>query len=252
MVEVSMSAPSSGARCPIPPVYTEDTLEHVGAPLRDTDVVTGPGERWREVARRGSGAGYARRYADRFARLEAAGEDVHGEAAYMAGLLPTSARVLDAGCGTGRVAARLADLGFDVVGVDADESMVEVARELRPDLAWIVSDLGTLDLRDARFDAAVLAGNVVPFLEMDALPTVAGRLAALLVPRGIVVAGFGLGTAHLPAGAPVVPQTAYDEAMASAGFRLEARLSGWDGTPYAGHGYAVSVHRAGGAETDGS
>jgi SAM-dependent methyltransferase len=217
-----------------------------------TGPATNPGERWREVARRGFGPGYARSYAVRFAILEARGEEVHGEAQYVAGLLEPGSRVLDAGCGTGRVGAHLADLGFDVVGVDVDESMVEVARELRPDVAWIVSDLATFDLRGSLFDAAVLAGNVVPFLEPEALRDMAARLAAHLAPGGVVVTGFGLDSANLPPGAPVVPLPAYDGAMESAGFALVTRLGGWDGRPYVADGYAVSVHRTVGAETHGS
>jgi SAM-dependent methyltransferase len=200
---------------------------------------------WREVATRG-GEGYARRFVERFAELAAAGNDIHGEAAYVAGLLAPGARVLDAGCGTGRVGARLADLGFDVVGVDVDEAMLEMARELRPDLPWVASDLATLDLPEERFDAVVLAGNVVPFLELDALPAVADRLAAHLVPGGLVVSGFGVEAARLPAGAPLVPLDAWDAAMVGAGFTLTTRHSGWDARPYAEDGYAVSVHRAGG------
>jgi hypothetical protein len=176
-----------------------------------TGPATNPGERWREVARRGFGPGYARSYAVRFAILEARGEEV-----------------------------------------DVDESMVEVARELRPDVAWIVSDLATFDLRGSLFDAAVLAGNVVPFLEPEALRDMAARLAAHLAPGGVVVTGFGLDSANLPPGAPVVPLPAYDGAMESAGFALVTRLGGWDGRPYVADGYAVSVHRTVGAETHGS
>ena len=211
-----------------------------------TGPVSGPGEVWRSVATRVTGPEYARRFADRFAELAAAGEDVHGEAAYVAALLDPGARLLDAGCGTGRVGARLADLGFSVVGVDVDESMVAVARELRPDLPWLVSDLGTLDMGEARFDAVVLAGNVVPFIEPEALPVVAGRLAAHLARDGRVVCGYGYRHNHLPSGAPLVPLAAYDAAMADAGFELETRHGGWDAAPFADEGYAVSVHRLGG------
>ena len=198
------------------------------------------GELWRTVAARNSGADYARRYAERFAELAEAGEDVHGEAAFVTALVPPGARVLDAGCGTGRVAARLADLGHEVVGVDVDEAMVGVARELRPDLHWAVSDLATLDLGVERFDAAVLAGNVVPFV--DDLAAAAERLVQHLVPGGLVVAGFGLDRGHLPRGTPVVPLPAYDAALAGAGLLLQARHGGWAGEPYDGGGYAVSVH----------
>ena len=212
--------------------------------------MTGPGERWRAVARRGSGEDYARRYAERFTQLAEAGDDVHGEAAFVAALLDPGARVLDAGCGTGRVASRLADLGFAVVGVDVDDAMVQVARDLRPDLCWLVADLAALDLAGERFDAAVLAGNVVPFVEPPDLPAVAERLGLHLVPGGLLVSGFGLDRAHLPAGAPVVPLDAWDAALTGAGFVLERRHGGWDATPYAGGGYAVSVHRADASRRD--
>ncbi len=204
--------------------------------------MSAPGERWRSVARSNSGEDYPRRFAEHFARLADAGQDVHGEAALVASLLAPGDRVLDAGCGTGRVAARLADLGFRVTGVDVDEAMVAVAREVRPDLRWVVADLGDVDLGE-RVDAVVLAGNVVPFIEPPALPEVAEHLARHLVPGGLLVSGFGLDRAHLPSGTPVVPLEAWDEALTGAGLALEARHGGWDREPYAGGGYAVSVHR---------
>ena len=63
--------------------------------------------RWERIARETVGEGYAASYAERFRRLAASGADVHGEAAFAASLVPAPARVLDAGCGTGRVAVRL-------------------------------------------------------------------------------------------------------------------------------------------------
>ena len=36
--------------------------------------------------------------------------------------------MLDAGCGTGRVAIELAARGFSVVGMDLDEAMLDTAR----------------------------------------------------------------------------------------------------------------------------
>ena len=60
---------------------------------------------------------------------------LHGEADFVAALAPVS--VLDAGCGTGRIAAELARRGIDVVGVDADPDMLERAPRRRPDLTWV-------------------------------------------------------------------------------------------------------------------
>ena len=50
-------------------------------------------------------------YQARFDRLAASGQDVHGEATFVRAYSPSS--VLDAGCGTGRVAIELARHGID-------------------------------------------------------------------------------------------------------------------------------------------
>lgn len=202
-----------------------------------------PGARWRDVARRTNGDDYAHRYAAQFDDLARSGQDVHGEASFVAALVPPGARVLDAGCGTGRVAARLHALGYPVVGVDVDEPMVAVARERFPDIPWHVADLASLELGRS-FDLVVAAGNVVPFIDLAALPQVADRVVEHLDPGGLFVSGFGLDPAHLPPGGPIVPLPAYDEACQAAGLRLEDRYAGWDGAPYAGAGYVVNVHRA--------
>ena len=78
-------------------------------------------------------------YQERFDRLAAIGADVHGEAEFVMRWRPST--VLDAGCGTGRVARELARRGIDTVGVDLDESMIETARQLAPDLTWVLGDL---------------------------------------------------------------------------------------------------------------
>ena len=196
---------------------------------------------WREAATRQAGADYARRYAERFAELAASGANVHGEAALVDQLVPPGSRVLDAGCGTGRVAARLADLGHQVVGADVDAAMIGVAREQRPELTWVVADLAALAL-PTRFGAVVMAGNVVPFVTAPLLDLL-GSLGRHLEPGGLLVCGYGLDRAHLPPGAGVVPLAAYDDAAATAGLELADRFSGWDGAAYDGGGYAVTVHR---------
>ena len=200
-------------------------------------------ERWRKVARRTSGDDYAQRYADRFDELAASGEDVHGEAAFVASLAPPGVAVLDAGCGTGRIGRRLSELGFDVVGVDVDPSMVAVAAARAPTVEWRVADLATLDL-GRTFDVVVSGGNVFPFLGLDVLPDALESIAAHLVPEGYLVAGFGLDADHLPPGGPLLPLEAYDDACAAAGLTLEVRYDGWDSSPWTDSGYHVSVHRS--------
>ena len=210
----------------------------------------GPATRWSELAGRASGP----EYAARFTRLAAAGQDVHGEADFCAALLPAPGLVLDAGCGTGRVAIRLAELGYRTVGVDVDSSMLAEARRARPDLRWVAADLAALpdyhqlagpDLATAGssgFELVIAAGNVIPLLAPGTLRETVRRLAAVLEPGGSLVAGFGLDPAHLPAGCPVTPAADYQAACAEAGLVEIARHGGWDRAGES-DGYLVCVHR---------
>ncbi|WP_432561738.1 class I SAM-dependent methyltransferase [Kineococcus sp. SYSU DK003] len=201
---------------------------------------------WQRVARAQEGPHYAEAYADRFRALEAAGHDVHGEARFVHELLGRPARILDAGCGTGRVGARLAALGHDVVGCDADASMVRVARRDWPEVPWHVADLTSLDAARSggNFDVALLAGNVVPLLAPGTLAQVGRNLRQVLEPAGLVVAGFGLDPAHLPPGCDPVPLRDVETALGSAGLTLQQRWGGWDGADLGGDsGYAVLVWR---------
>ncbi|MFM9368504.1 class I SAM-dependent methyltransferase [Streptomyces sp. Da 82-17] len=199
--------------------------------------------RWEELTGGASGEDYAAR----FEALAASGKDMHGEARLCAALVPPGARVLDAGCGTGRVMIRLAELGYDCVGADLDASMLAVARRQAPELPWIQADLATLSPDElpggADFDLVVAAGNIFPLLATGTEPTVVARLTAALRPGGLLVAGFGLDAAHLPV-PPTITLQEYDTYCTEAGLTLVNRFATWDADPYEGGGYAVSVHRA--------
>jgi SAM-dependent methyltransferase len=204
--------------------------------------------RWNDLTGGTSGA----QYASRFAKLAATGKDMHGEATLCAALVAPGSRILDAGCGTGRVAIRLAELGFDCVGVDLDTSMLAEARRLAPTMTWLHGDLATLEVHPAGFDLVVAAGNVVPLLAEGTEPAAIARLAAHLRPGGLLVAGFGLDAAHLPLTSAPVGLDGYDTWCDAAGLRLEQRFATWDGVAYDGGGYAVSVHRSPPNVTQGS
>ncbi|MGC8472567.1 MAG: class I SAM-dependent methyltransferase [Acidimicrobiales bacterium] len=173
-------------------------------------------------------------YEQQFERLAASGIDVHGEASFVSCFAP--ATVLDAGCGTGRVAIELARRGVDVVGVDLDPAMLEVARRKAPELDWRYADLATLDL-GRRFDLVVMAGNVLLFVSPGAEAAVVERMAAHLAPGGRLVTGFRLGAG--------LSLDDYDAYTSTADLTLESRFATWERSPFSGGGdYAVSVHRA--------
>src|ERR1041385_7561216 len=119
-------------------------------------------DRWAELTGGQAGEGYA----ERFARRAASGHDIHGEADFCAELLEAPARVLDAGCGTGRIAIPLAELGHERIGVDVDPSMLAGARRNAPARQWLLGDLAHLDILGLKpdFDLVLAAGNVIPLL----------------------------------------------------------------------------------------
>lgn len=195
--------------------------------------------RWRDLAGDSSGEGYAQRFAD----LAESGADVHGEARLIAGLLTPGSRVLDAGCGAGRVAIELSRRGHSCVGVDVDDSMLAVARRQNSEVDWVAADLASLELSE-QFDLVVAAGNVVPLLASGTEAATVRRLAAHLAPHGVLVAGFGLDAVHLPLPSAPFGLSEYDGWCIDAGLVLQRRLADWDGAAYRpGGGYAVSLHR---------
>ncbi|HTX63370.1 MAG TPA: class I SAM-dependent methyltransferase [Acidimicrobiales bacterium] len=195
-----------------------------------------PSTRWtRTDAPRGAA------YDRGFEQLAASGVDVHGEASFVSSYAPAS--VLDAGCGTGRVAIELARRGMDVVGVDLDPAMLGAARRKAPTLTWVHADLSTLELGRS-FDVVVMAGNVLLFVAPGSETAVVERLGAHLVPGGVLVAGFSLGSG--------VALADYDAIAAAAGLVLESRFSTWERDAFVeGGDYAVSVHRVTGPQLPG-
>jgi SAM-dependent methyltransferase len=177
----------------------------------------------------------ATEYDRRFAEKAASGDDVHGEASFVESLGPR--RVLDAGCGTGRVAIELARRGVDVVGVDLDAEMLELARRKAPDLDWRQGDLADVDLGDgAPFDLVVAAGNVMIFVDPGTEAAVVANLARHLAAGGALVAGFQLNRHYGLAD--------YDAHCRAVGLDLAERWATWDRRPWEeGGDYAVSVHR---------
>jgi SAM-dependent methyltransferase len=175
--------------------------------------------------------------------MTAARQNIHGEADLVESLLTESGgrSVLDAGCGTGRVAIELARRGFAVVGVDADEAMLGTARAKAPELTWITADLSDLsrvdDLLPDSVDLVLLAGNVMIFTEPDTEGQVLSNLSARLPPGGLLVAGFSIRADRLPL-------QRYDNLAAAAGLVPVDRWATWARAPFAGGDYAVSVHRA--------
>jgi SAM-dependent methyltransferase len=163
-------------------------------------------------------------YIDRFRRMAADGADLAGEARLVDAMIPRAARVLDAGCGPGRVGSELAARGHCVVGVDADAALIDAAIADHPGPRWLVADLSELDLaamdEPEPFDAAVMAGNVLPFVAPGTESLVLGRVAAHVSKTGFVIVGFGTDRGY--------ELEAFDDDARAAGLYVEHRFATWD------------------------
>lgn len=96
-------------------------------------------------------------------------------------LPPPPLKLLDMGCGEGRLPRDLKALGYDVSGVDFSPTMVAAAIEMDPRGSYRVADAGATGCADASFDA------VVAFLslhDVDDLDGAIGEVARVLRPDG--------------------------------------------------------------------
>lgn len=197
------------------------------------------GNRW--LQRLDDDPGHSDRYVERFRQMAAEGADLHGEARLVDAMVARGARILDAGCGPGRVGGRLAQLGHEVVGVDLDPTLIAAAEQDHPGPLWRAADLAELDRRgfDALgvapgFDVEVCAGNVMGFLDPDTRRRVLTNLAAALNDDGRLVTGFGSGGDY--------PFAAFFDDVAAVGLDVELRLSTWDLRPFTdGSEFLVAV-----------
>lgn len=182
--------------------------------------------RWIELTERNPD--HSSWYVERFRAMAAAGDDLGGEARFVDAMMARGSRVLDAGCGPGRVGSQLARAGHEVVGVDIDPVLIAAAEHDHPGPTWLVADLGELDLTAIGivdgFDIVVCAGNVLPFLDPGTRRPVLDRLAAHLRAGGRIVTGFGSGRDYSFA--------EFFDDVKQVGLAPDVLLSTWDLRPF--------------------
>lgn len=184
--------------------------------------------------------GHSQWYIERFREMARAGKDLAGEARLIDAMAARGARILDAGCGPGRVAGLLAKCGHDVVGVDVDPELIAAAEQDYPGPRYLVGDLAELDLPargiSERFDIIVSAGNVMTFVAPSTRMEILRRLRAHCADDGRTVIGFGADRDY-----------DFDQFLrdaSAAGFTTDLLLATWDLRPFtADSDFLVAVLR---------
>lgn len=99
--------------------------------------------------------------------------------------LPPVAEVLDLCCGAGQMARRLSERGFRVLGLDASEEMVRLARQNAPRAEFVVADAREFSL-PGRFAGVLSTFNSLAHVpSVEQLTQVYRNVAGALVPSGV-------------------------------------------------------------------
>ena len=169
--------------------------------------------------------------------IAAQGNDINGEARLIDAMVERNSRILDAGCGTGRLGGYLVERGHEVVGTDIDPILIEHARTDFAGLTSYVGDLGSDPIPEGDFDLAVSAGNVMGFIAESDRGFALRNIYDAMVSGGRFVVGFGAGRGWRF-------DDFIDSATTTTGFVLENRFSSWDLKPYSEDAtYLVAVLR---------
>ena len=104
------------------------------------------------------------------------------------GMLPFGARVLDVGCAAGRDSAVLREAGFDVVGIDLSESLLELARKRVLGVDFQLMDARELNTELNIFDG-VWAHAILLNLDRSEILGVFQRIWKVMKLGGVLLVG---------------------------------------------------------------
>jgi SAM-dependent methyltransferase len=107
--------------------------------------------------------------------------------------IAAGARILEVGCGVGKLAASLVAMGYEVVGVDISETAITLARRSVSDAKFEVANIGSaLPFPEGEFDV-VLDSDCLHHLHGAARTNFLGESARVLRDAGLLLVKTNVG-----------------------------------------------------------
>jgi len=100
-------------------------------------------------------------------------------------MLPERGKILDAGCGSGRDSAFFANEGFNVIGVDLSEKLLEIARIAAPRAKFYSADIRHLSFEKNMFDGIWACSSLV-HIKHNEMQSVFNKFYSIMKPEGVL------------------------------------------------------------------
>lgn len=98
-------------------------------------------------------------------------------------LLPSKAKMIDIGCGSGRDAKLFTNMGVTVLGIDFSSNLIDIAKRNAPLAEFQLMDIETMNLPAASFDGAWAACSL-EHIAKKIFPDVIKKIHFLLKEKG--------------------------------------------------------------------
>jgi ubiquinone/menaquinone biosynthesis C-methylase UbiE len=105
----------------------------------------------------------------------------------------STGKILDIGCGTGHITKFLFDGGcYNVTGIDLSPGMIEVARNLYPDLCFETGDMLSLPYQDQSIHGAIAMYSIIHF-DYEAIEKAFKEVNRILFSKSDFLISFHIG-----------------------------------------------------------
>jgi len=95
-------------------------------------------------------------------------------------------KILDVGCGVGNLTKYINDNGFDVIGIDLSQGMLNIAKERFKDIDFKIMDMTNIELPKNSFDALFVAYSLF-YLPSDKIEGTISGFVELLKEKGKIM-----------------------------------------------------------------